>query len=260
MPFGATEYADMKTRMGALLGSTQLADEFEKMIRALMTKQTEYGQQLLLSTDVGPTNPDPIISPGGAGPQGPKGDKGDTGAAGSNGTNGSNGADGATGPQGPAGDPADLYRAVTADITKVNNNSAQSWFDNVVTVEAATYFVKGRLKQTCGTTTGRTVGMGLGGSSTVSAFNARATGWRGGTIDAAGGVDLTSPNNTTVIATSNTSGTEEIYFEGVVTFSAPGTFGAMFTYSAAPGGAPVTKVGSYLYLKKLTSNPKGTWT
>jgi hypothetical protein len=163
----------------------------------------------------------------------------------------------------------DLFKCLSADATGQNIGTVQPWFPaaGAVSVEASTsYWMEGLFWSTrAAGATSHTTGVGFGGTATLTDIT-----WWGlckeGDTAAIADADLVVANsaaNTNVKAAS-TSATENIliWVRGIVRVNAAGTFIPQFTYSAAPGGAPTIKEGTFLSLTKLGGNTvttRGTW-
>lgn len=159
-----------------------------------------------------------------------------------------------------------LYKILTSDNTGTNGNSAQPWFPTSggVTLEAgATYLFEGQIHITRSAgSTSHTTGFSFGGTATITTIQGHHGAKEG---DAATFADMdrcvfTSASNLQVKGAS-TSTTEVIVgvTRGFVVINAGGTFIPQFTYSAAPGGAPTIKAGTFFMLHKLPASTSGTW-
>lgn len=165
-----------------------------------------------------------------------------------------------------------LERSIDADQTGTNVTTAQNWFptNGAVAVEAGvTYDFAGLLGivRAAGVTS-HTVGVLFGGTATLTHIQ-----WTGHVNNtdtlAAGAPNMasarTGATNVALHTTASTSATEDkmIYVVGCVKINAAGTFIPQFQYiTAAPGGAPTIKTGSFFRLTKkgASFNTKGTWT
>jgi len=161
----------------------------------------------------------------------------------------------------------DLRKALTADATGADSATAQAWFPSggAVAVEAATvYEFYGFLHLTrAAGGTSHTTGLGFAGTATLTAFGAEY--WCG-----TGDVATIAADNCAVavsaadlnVKAASTAPTEVIKaaVQGSVLINAAGTFIPQFKYSAAPGGAPTIKAGTFFHLTKVAPNPAGTWT
>lgn len=159
-----------------------------------------------------------------------------------------------------------LYKVLSADETGQNINTVQPWFptSGAVTLEASTkYLFEGRLHMTRSAgSTSHTTGFSFGGTATLTAIGGH---WGCKEGDGAAQADFdmiafTAATNIQVKSAS-VSTTENIlgYVSGWVEINASGTFKPQFTYSAAPGGAPTIKCGSFFRLWKLTGDTSGAW-
>lgn len=165
-----------------------------------------------------------------------------------------------------------IFKAISADDAGGQNiATAQPWFPTTgaVTVLAATsYFFEGILRWTrAAGTTSHTTGLGFGGTATLTNIDYVAQTRTGDVNTAPGAGDIylaiQSAANTQVKAAS-TSATEDFLCEinGIVRINAGGTFVPQFTFSAAPGGAPTIKRGTYFRMWPIGDNnvvSVGTW-
>ena len=162
-----------------------------------------------------------------------------------------------------------LMRVLDADATGQNVNTAQPWFPSQggVALEAGvSYLFDGAmvLNRSAGATS-HTTGMSFGGTATLTNINWIAH-CREGDVQTLADSDMISAQSAAnlQIKGTSTSTTEAIgvIVTGVVRINAGGTFIPQFTYSAAPGGAPSIKAGTYFNLRKLgvAFASKGTWT
>lgn len=162
-----------------------------------------------------------------------------------------------------------LMRAIDADQTGTDVLTAQNWFPTLgaVAVEAGVvYDMEGYLHWTrAAGAVAHTTGLLFAGTATLTHIN-----WDAivGSTDALanGNANKTSARvatNTTVKA-SSTATTESIglILHGQVKINAAGTFIPQFIFSAAPGGAPTIRIGSYFKLTKRGTafSARGTWT
>ncbi len=162
-----------------------------------------------------------------------------------------------------------LERRIDADQTGTNGTAAQNWFPTLgaVAVEAGVvYDMEGLLNLTrAAGATSHTTGLLFAGTATLTYILWDAI--VGSTdAEANGSANKTTARvatNTTIKAAS-TSTTEafSIRLTGSVKINAAGTFIPQFIYSAAPGGAPTIRTGSYFQLIKKGSGfaSRGTWT
>lgn len=164
-----------------------------------------------------------------------------------------------------------LMRILDADVTGQNATTAQPWFPTAgaVTVEAGvTYEINGILY------TVRSAGTTSHGTSVLFAGTATVSNIAYHAVVNSGDVDTTSTATRTAIfvatavsvKAASTSATEatSIKLDGMVRFSAAGTFIPQFQYTtAAPGGAPTIRRNSHFRLDKRGSSAMtsiGTWT
>ena len=151
--------------------------------------------------------------------------------------------------------PSIMFSSVQADFTLIDGNTAQNAFpipqDTITLPAATTYFFDGQYAINSGTTTHIT-SMGFTGTATITACTFT-------TIS----VPMSAPSGTAVRAqdmnyfsgvtggnfnATNTSAFNVVNFEGMVRILAAGTFIPQITFSAAPGGTNLMKVGSYIRL------------
>lgn len=159
-----------------------------------------------------------------------------------------------------------LFKALAADDTGGSNvNTAQPWFPTAggVTVKAgATYRFRGRLLSTrAAGTTSHTTAVLFAGTATLTMIVYEGDARTGDANSlAASNKFRTNAATAFVVKAASTSATEDVdvYVEGTVVINAAGTFIPQFIYSAAPGGAPTIKAGSWFEMVPMT-NPMGTW-
>ncbi len=163
----------------------------------------------------------------------------------------------------------ELMRVLSADDTGANVNTAQPWFptNGAVTVEAdTTYRMQGAWSsQRAAGTTSHTTGISFGGTATVASIRWWAQCGEGDVATLADS-DLIVHNATSnlQVKAASTSSSEfiKLTLDGIVRFSAAGTFIPQFTYSSAPGGAPTIHANSFFRLCPLGSaafNTQGPW-
>lgn len=166
-------------------------------------------------------------------------------------------------------DLTDLWRILNADATGQNVSTAQPWFpsNGTVSLEAnTTYEFEGQLhiSRAAGTTS-HTTSILFAHNATFFNIQGQAGAKEGDTIASA---DLSivgfTDENAVVVKAASTSATEQILVRvrGIVRINAAGTFIPQFQYSAAPGGVPIIKTGSFFRLRKLgngTLQSIGTW-
>lgn len=163
-----------------------------------------------------------------------------------------------------------IFKVLAADDTGGQNVlTAQPWFPTAggVTILAnSTYYFDGNLvtTRTAGASS-HTTGLLFGGTATITAIDYEAQ-WRTGDTNAAAaanGVRVNVATNTTIKAASTaTTEDTDINVYGVVRFTTGGTFIPQFIYSAAPGGTPTIKRGSYFRMIPMGDNnvtSVGTW-
>lgn len=157
-----------------------------------------------------------------------------------------------------------LYKSLAADDTGGQNvNTAQPWFptSGAVAVAAGTYRFRGQLhlSRAAGATSHTTATL-FGGTATYTLdYLARAK-----EGDANDLQDLSAfravAATALVVKAASTSTTEQVLIEveGVLVVTVAGTLIPQFIYSAAPGGAPTVKRGSFFELTPVI-NPQGVW-
>lgn len=152
--------------------------------------------------------------------------------------------------------PAQLWEydklLASDDTGGLNSTSAQPWFPTAggLTLPVGLYYVEGLLYTTRSAgTTSHTTSLLLGGTATVS-FT--------GFVDANSGADTVSEASdavtwmssagATVVKAASTSASENVlvHLKGVLRVTAAGTVIPQFQYSAAPGGTPTVKTGTYI--------------
>lgn len=157
------------------------------------------------------------------------------------------------------------FKLLTTDTAGQNVATAQPWFPSAggVTLALGTYEFDGflYLDRSAGTTS-HTTAVLFGGTVAVSVIAFLGMGKEG---DAADLQDLSvipslAFNTPLVVKAASTSATEKVLVRvhGALIVSGAGTFIPQFQYSAAPGGAPTVKAGSYFSLKPK-ANPQGAW-
>lgn len=170
----------------------------------------------------------------------------------------------------PEHDAFTLFKLLSADDTGGQNvNTAQPWFPTAggVTLEASTlYEIEGHLilSRAAGTTS-HTTSLLFGGTATITSLHYRANSRTGDANSLAADHSVFADSAAAVIAkAASTSSTEQASFDvhGMLRTNAAGTFIPQFQYSAAPGGAPTVKAGSFFKLKKIGPSgtvTRGTW-
>ena len=155
----------------------------------------------------------------------------------------------------------DEYVVTTfADVTLTNGTAAQSVFaaadDTIALPAASAWFVQGSYVIASGTILHTTaisfLVSGVGGSS--GTINFRVNSFPAGAYGTVGRAQDTVAFNSAaggVINAANTGALIAISFEGVYTCPDAVTFTPQLTFSAAPGGTNLTKVGSYIRLTRL---------
>lgn len=161
-----------------------------------------------------------------------------------------------------------LERIIDADQTGTNGTAAQNWFPTLgaVQVEAGVvYEVEGMLNITRSAgATSHTTSLLFAGTATVTYILWQAI-LTSTDAEANGNANITTARvaTATVIKAASTSATESysVFLRGTVKINAAGTFIPQFSYSAAPGGAPTIRTGSYFRLikKGAAFATRGTW-
>jgi len=164
-----------------------------------------------------------------------------------------------------------LLKALAADVTGADSSTAQPWFpaSGAVAVAAATvYEFEGKLRLTrAAGIASHTIGLLFAGTATVTSIDWVAIA-REGDAAALAGAAMVEGNVATevVVKAASTSATEDVLIlvRGILRVNAAGTFVPQFKYSAAPGGAPTIKRGSFFMLRSLdavsaTAETSGTW-
>lgn len=169
----------------------------------------------------------------------------------------------------PSGINGLLFKALNADGTGSNVNTAQNWFPTAgsVAVAAATsYFFEGLLYMTRSAgTTSHTLSLLFGGSATLTSIMYEARAITGDTgANSADNATIVNSASAQVVKAASTSATEvvAVYVKGIVRINGAGTFAPQFQYSAAPGGAPTIKSGSFFSMFPIGDNTvqaRGTW-
>lgn len=157
------------------------------------------------------------------------------------------------------------FKALVADDTGGTNvNTAQPWFptSGAVTLEAGVYDFEGFLflSRSAGTTS-HTTGVLFGGTATISVISYLAQCKTGDANDLQTISGFAAAAATTlVVKAASTSATEQVLVRvtGTMTISVAGTLIPQFIYSAAPGGAPTVKTGTYFRITPR-ANPAGLW-
>jgi hypothetical protein len=146
-----------------------------------------------------------------------------------------------------------------ADRTGSDVNTAQAVLgttQDALTVEASTtYEIEAVIIITrAAGTTSHTTGFLLGGTATFTAIDALAkcSNPTGNVLGAVSEIQVTAATET-VLTAANTSATENvrITLKGHMRINGAGTVIPQFKYSAAPGGAPTIKRGSYFKATKV---------
>lgn len=159
-----------------------------------------------------------------------------------------------------------MYRLLDADEAHANDTVVKNWFASagVLTIPlVGTYMIDGQLRLNHGTTS-HTTSLLFGGTATVSWIEylslMHASGVNG--ITATQNTKWNSAAAAQVINAATTVAEEAIKIDGLVRFSAVGTFIPQFNYSAAPGVTTLTKRGTNFrltYLGDGTFVSRGSW-
>lgn len=157
------------------------------------------------------------------------------------------------------------FKALVADDTGGTNvNTAQPWFPTAGSVALAvgTYFFEGLLflSRSAGTTS-HTTGILFGGTATLGVISYRGMAKTGDANDLQSWSGFEAVAATSlVVKAASTSATEQtlIRIDGILTVTVAGTLIPQFIYSAAPGGAPTVKTGTYFSITQRV-NPIGVW-
>lgn len=162
-----------------------------------------------------------------------------------------------------------LERMLDADQTGTNVATAQQWFPTFGSVAVETgvvYDMEGLLNLTRSAgVTSHTTSLLFGGTATLSYILWTAV-LTSTDAESNGNANITSARvaTATVVKAASTSATESyvVRLEGSVKINAGGDFIPQFQYSAAPGGAPTIRTGSYFRLVKKGAafNTRGVWT
>jgi hypothetical protein len=165
--------------------------------------------------------------------------------------------------------PAMLFKVLSADATGSDTINAQPWFPSAggVSVRASTsYFFEGWLwiSRAAGAVS-HTTSLLFGGTATLTDITVFAGAKEGETTGFAD-FDMAVANAATALQVkgASTTTTEQIlaFVKGIVRINAAGTLIPQFKYSAAPGGAPTVKEGSFFLLYPIGTNTvteAGTW-
>lgn len=163
-----------------------------------------------------------------------------------------------------------LFKALSADDTGGTNvNTAQPWFPTAgaITLPANTaYEFEGTLvlSRAAGSTS-HTTGILFGGTATLTSieyFGDCKTGDANDLQTVSGFFSSAATLLTLKAASTSTTEQTIIKVRGIVRINAAGTLIPQFQYSAAPGGAPTVKRGTYFRLTPLgvdTVTAAGAW-
>jgi len=150
---------------------------------------------------------------------------------------------------------------VASDLTGSNVNTAQPVFGSTgdaVTVDAGTLYefeAQYWITRAAGTTS-HTTGVLFGGTATFTSIDylAQVTNPTGNALANVQQI-MGSAASLLTLTAANTSATEnvQVKLSGTMRINAGGTIIPQFQFSAAPGGAPTIKRGSYFKLRPITS-------
>jgi hypothetical protein len=165
---------------------------------------------------------------------------------------------------------AQFFR-LDADLAGANVNTVQSVFNVSVSLSASTvYAFEGNylFSKTVGTTN-HSIGVGFGGTATITTIGYNASGSVGTTnpTTSANYGDLigivVTPTAVTGVVTGAATLRSAIRLKGTVSINAAGTFTPQYILSAAPGGAYSTVAGSYFLIYPIGASGSnvnvGTW-
>jgi microcystin-dependent protein len=167
---------------------------------------------------------------------------------------------------------APYYSRLTTDFTGTDGTDAQPVFasgqSSFTSPGSSTYEFEGLIYivRTAGTTS-HTTSFLFGGTATISSilYAIESTTTTGAPTSTTDSQQLVATAATaTVVATTSTSATENIVLKlkGTMSVSDSGTIIPQFQYSAAPGGAPTVKAGSYIKFLPLGADDDtmfGAW-
>jgi hypothetical protein len=163
-----------------------------------------------------------------------------------------------------AGPLPDLYRILAADRSLSNDTSVQALFgpgEAGVAVEAARYWLSALIHLASGTTTA-TVRALFGGTAPRADLRlfSLATGM-GGDSQTTGSQNAGNITIATAVPVTASAGSavRVIEVRGIVEFSGPGTFIPQLSFSAAPGGSPAIRRGSFFGLTRIAATSAGVW-
>lgn len=163
-----------------------------------------------------------------------------------------------------------MLKALAADENGQNVATAQPWFptNGAVSVAASTtYFIRGCLLLTrAAGSTSHTTGIGFGGTATLTNIVWWAQCGEGDVATLADSdmiVSQSAANLQVKAASTATTEVIKVTLDGILRVNAAGTFIPQFTYSAAPGGAPVVETNTWFRLDSIGAGSFasiGTWT
>lgn len=152
-----------------------------------------------------------------------------------------------------------------ADYTGSNSNTAQKVFNGstngTITLPGSTTYLLEAVYHihTTGTTS-HTLGVGFGGTATLTSIGYLLE-YANATSEAFAAVNrlwVTTASNTTTFTAAASASHTTLFLKGQVRINASGTFIPQYTWSAAPGVAGVTLLGSYCTLTPIGSNTMKT--
>lgn len=164
--------------------------------------------------------------------------------------------------------PIGFFKVLAANESVTDGNTAQPWFPTAggVTVpDDTTFYMRGRLVLIDVGANARTIALSFGGTATISAIDYYALQDDGTALDAVGTLNDTTfvtAATATLVSGSDTTATINITIDGIMRVSDGGTIIPQFTWSAAPGGTPLVKRNSFIFLTPIgsdTVSSQGTW-
>lgn len=162
-----------------------------------------------------------------------------------------------------------LFKVLSADVAGIDSSAAQPWFPSagaVALAAATSYFFEGELFLTRSAgAVSHTTGLLFGGTATLISIDWMASAKVGDTNALAalsGFRGLAATELVLKVASTSTTENSMFNINGIVRTNAAGTFIPQFKFSAAPGGAPQVKRGSFFRLWPIGDNnvvSAGTW-
>lgn len=155
-----------------------------------------------------------------------------------------------------------IISVLSTDYTGADVNTAQPVFtaaQDIFTAEAATDYTFDacyHITRSAGTTS-HTTSLLFGGAATFTSIRyiVNVSNPTGNTLSAVNSI-VGDVATAVVVTAANTSATENLIIRlaGNMRINAGGTVSPNFQYSAAPGGAPITKANSYFRMQKIGTN------